>query len=74
MDIESGKSSEDDLSALRFPVQVLPTRPPRTVRRSATQRFTARARQFRAQFFPGASFADWNDWQWQLRHRLRDED
>jgi lysine 2,3-aminomutase len=72
LDIESETSSEDDLSALRFQVPAPPTRRPG--RRSATHRYSARARQFRATFFPGASHADWNDWQWQLRHRLRDRD
>ncbi|MBI4579125.1 MAG: KamA family radical SAM protein [Planctomycetes bacterium] len=27
---------------------------------------------FRRQFFPRARQADWNDWQWQIRHRIRD--
>ncbi|MFH0909072.1 MAG: KamA family radical SAM protein [bacterium] len=27
---------------------------------------------FRKRFFPGASAADWNDWRWQLRNRIRD--
>jgi len=25
---------------------------------------------FRNRFFPNATFADWNDWHWQLRHRI----
>ncbi|HXZ86014.1 MAG TPA: lysine 2,3-aminomutase, partial [Myxococcota bacterium] len=70
MDIESETSSQDDLSAPRH--QAPPKRPVRQGRRSATHRTAARARNFRASFFPGASHADWNDWQWQLRHRLRD--
>lgn len=31
-----------------------------------------RARAFRKRFFPGATAEDWNDWRWQLRHRIRD--
>jgi lysine 2,3-aminomutase len=27
---------------------------------------------FRRQYFPDVSAKDWNDWRWQLRHRLRD--
>ena len=27
--------------------------------------------QFRRTFFPQSSTADWNDWHWQLRHRIR---
>ena len=30
-----------------------------------------RTRQFRRRFFPGASDAEWNDWRWQSRHRIR---
>jgi len=32
----------------------------------------ARTNVFRRRYFPGATVADWNDWQWQLRHRIRD--
>jgi lysine 2,3-aminomutase len=28
---------------------------------------------FRKQFFPEATQAEWDDWRWQLRHRIRDE-
>ena len=31
-----------------------------------------RSRLFRRRFFPDASAMDWNDWRWQLRHRIRD--
>ena len=31
-----------------------------------------RARAFRRRCFPNASAADWNDWRWQLQHRIRD--
>jgi len=31
-----------------------------------------RSRAFRRRFFPDASATDWNDWRWQLRHRIRD--
>jgi lysine 2,3-aminomutase len=30
------------------------------------------ARAFRKRFFPTASVRDWNDWRWQLRHRIKD--
>jgi lysine 2,3-aminomutase len=29
-------------------------------------------RAFRRRFFPQATTAEWNDWRWQLRHRVRD--
>lgn len=31
----------------------------------------AEARQFLRRWYPGASLSDWNDWRWQLRHRIR---
>jgi lysine 2,3-aminomutase len=33
-----------------------------------------RAQTFRKRFFPTASAHDWNDWRWQLRHRIKDLD
>jgi lysine 2,3-aminomutase len=33
---------------------------------------SARTRAFRERCFPEASDGEWNDWKWQLRHRLRD--
>ena len=40
------------------------------------QRFktSPRASAFRDRFFPDATAADWNDWRWQLRNRIRDLD
>jgi lysine 2,3-aminomutase len=35
---------------------------------------SARARAFRKRFFPTARAHDWNDWRWQLRHRIKDLD
>jgi len=32
-----------------------------------------RARAFRARAFPAVSDAEWTDWKWQLRHRIRDQ-
>jgi lysine 2,3-aminomutase len=31
-----------------------------------------RSRAFRRRFFPDVTAAEWNDWRWQLRHRIRD--
>lgn len=31
-----------------------------------------RAHAFRQRFFPTANAYDWNDWRWQLRHRIQD--
>ena len=33
-----------------------------------------RTARFRAAHFAGASDADWNDWKWQMRNRIRDLD
>ncbi len=55
-------------------------RPSPTPRRRARQRPAARlvisprAQTFRKRFFPTASAHDWNDWRWQLRHRIKDLD
>jgi lysine 2,3-aminomutase len=35
-------------------------------------RCTARASTFIKEFFPNTTSAEWNDWRWQLRHRIRD--
>src|SRR5437016_762511 len=35
---------------------------------------SARAQAFRKRFFPTARAYDWNDWRWQLRHRIKDLD
>jgi lysine 2,3-aminomutase len=33
---------------------------------------SARAHAFRKRFFPTVQAHDWNDWRWQLRHRIKD--
>jgi len=35
---------------------------------------SSRTALFLKRFFPGASLVDWNDWRWQLRHRIVDID
>jgi lysine 2,3-aminomutase len=30
------------------------------------------SREFKKRFYPEASAADWNDWKWQVRHRIKD--
>ncbi|MHB8079561.1 MAG: KamA family radical SAM protein [Candidatus Krumholzibacteriia bacterium] len=40
----------------------------------AVSRANPRTRSFRRRFFPEASNAEWNDWRWQLRNRIRDTD
>ena len=43
-------------------------------RPTARERFPAslRSHLFRKRFFPDASAADWNDWRWQVRSRVKD--
>ncbi|MGE3180810.1 MAG: KamA family radical SAM protein [Phycisphaerae bacterium] len=45
---------------------------PRRKRRVVNTAKNPRA-EFRSAYFEGATPADWNDWRWQLRHRLRDQ-
>ncbi len=54
-----------------FPAPVFPA----TVKereRGASFPASDRSRAFRRRFFPDASQSDWNDWRWQLQHRIRD--
>jgi lysine 2,3-aminomutase len=37
-------------------------------------RSSSRTLFFRRRFFPDATVADWNDWRWQVRHRIRNMD
>ena len=50
----------------RFPLLV--STPHRGTPRFKT---SARSRVFRKRFFPEATSADWNDWHWQLRYRIK---
>ncbi|MDX2115802.1 MAG: KamA family radical SAM protein [Planctomycetota bacterium] len=45
---------------------------PRPVTDTSDLIVSERSRAFRARFFPGVGDAQWNDWKWQLRSRLRD--
>jgi lysine 2,3-aminomutase len=42
--------------------------------RTARERFpiSPRSQLFRKKFFPAASAADWSDWRWQIRNRVKD--
>jgi lysine 2,3-aminomutase len=39
---------------------------------NAREKMSPRSRAFRKQFFPQASNPEWNDWRWQMRHRIKD--
>lgn len=47
--------------------------PPLKPARKVRQRFpvSAQSRAFYKRFYPGSSSADWGDWRWQMRHRIR---
>ena len=56
---------------------VRPSPPPvRHARRRPAARLviSPRTQTFRKRFFPSVSAHDWNDWRWQLRHRIKDLD
>jgi lysine 2,3-aminomutase len=44
--------------------------PIRKVELQSSFRVSARSNAFRRRFFSEASLTNWNDWQWQLRHRI----
>ncbi|MGF1630787.1 MAG: KamA family radical SAM protein [Kiloniellaceae bacterium] len=58
-------------SPARRPKEGLPGRPFEA--RQRTERFPQGpdSRTFRRRFFPQATPEEWNDWRWQLRHRIR---
>jgi len=65
-------------SKVLAPTAAVPTVPPLTAI-GAPEPVTsfvqsARTRAFRARFYPEVSDADWNDWKWQLRCRIRNLD
>ena len=47
---------------------------PQIVRKARVNRFpiSAAADAFRKRFYPDVSVAEWNDWRWQVRHRIKD--
>jgi lysine 2,3-aminomutase len=48
-------------------------RDPRSKRHGGGNRFliSSRSNNFRQRFFPAANILDWNDWRWQLQHRIQ---
>jgi len=72
----SGCSAETETAEPSEPPSSLPPRlfPPTVKERERGASFpqSERSRAFRRRFFPNASAAVWNDWRWQLQHRIRD--
>ncbi len=58
---------------LQQPAQPLALRTP-LKKAPAFHRFpvSLHSREFKKQFYPDASIAEWNDWKWQVRHRIKD--
>jgi lysine 2,3-aminomutase len=70
IDRESGVPEPESLD-LHVPHPIFPA----TVKdreRGAPFPQSERSRAFRRRYFPEARAADWNDWRWQLQHRIRD--
>jgi lysine 2,3-aminomutase len=67
---------EPDQRASRslFPLPQPSNRPRIRVLRGGQPKFvqSQRSAAFRARFFPEATEAQWNDWRWQIRNRIRD--
>lgn len=77
----SGVASAEELaSPTLFPLPTRPRRPrlaPGAARRTSSPpapRFpiSPAVKAFMKRFYPGVAAAEWNDWRWQLRHRIKD--
>lgn len=60
-----------DISTYLKPPDVLRQPPERPARRAEPFPLAAGTRAFLRRHFPDASIAEWNDWRWQLRNRIR---
>lgn len=68
-----GLNPYPDFGALLSTVCTPDERPARAVPRPPVSN-DGRTRAFRKRFFPNTSLAEWQDWRWQLHHRIRDVD
>jgi lysine 2,3-aminomutase len=64
------------VSTSSIPVRLTPLLSPRSLVSSCNSpgrrpRSSPQTRAFRRSFYPAVSDADWNDWRWQIRHRIR---
>jgi lysine 2,3-aminomutase len=72
---EAGAAETDAAEPAEPPSRIPPRLFPATVKereRGATFPQSERSRAFRRRFFSEATAALWNDWRWQLQHRIRD--
>jgi len=78
---EPPSCSSPDLAHLSIPLSlpIVPARKRTPKKRTPTKAspsssLPSRAEQFRAAFYPEVTDVEWNDWHWQLGHRLRTAD
>ncbi|HUC19477.1 MAG TPA: KamA family radical SAM protein [Acetobacteraceae bacterium] len=72
---ESAAAETEGAEPPEPPSRIPPRLFPATVKereRVASFPQSERSRAFRRRFFPTATAALWNDWRWQVRHRIRD--
>ncbi len=70
----SAATAGETAPATLFPLPFAPQPASSRARPSTPHRFpiSPAVRAFRKRFYPGVSAAEWNDWRWQLRHRIKD--
>ena len=71
--VPNGESEEPPSRRRTAPAASLPPIGPRS-RKLHRFPISPRSDRFRRRFFPEASAADWNDWRWQARNRVKDLD
>lgn len=74
-DVAGSAAETDSAEPPEPPSRLSPRLFPATVKereRGATFTQSERSRAFRRRFFPEATSQLWNDWRWQLQHRIRD--
>ncbi len=72
---ESAAAETEAVEPPEPPSTILPRLFPATVKereRGASFPQSERSRTFRRRFFPSATAIHWNDWRWQVQHRIRD--
>jgi len=70
-------SGETEVSILPPSIDRLLTRPPSQKRQASSRprfQISVRSRDFARRFFPEATTAEWKDWRWQMRSRIRSLD
>ncbi len=72
--VRENADGDSECSSLSFHQTYKPGKPSIRVLRGGNPRFirSPQSLAFRRQFFPEATRADWNDWRWQIRQRIRD--